>query len=521
MDPSHVPTLIETAQLLIAQQRPSQAKLYIERASAVDPAHPGVYQTRGHLDLSLALTKSEPQSRIDLMDNAYKSFLTAKKLAPQDININRQLLYLDIYRNRFDESANLLKELKANLPKEPILHYLEALLKLQSSKKNQKVLRSAIHDLNRALQLNPENSYIRHTLENILLDHSHLHGAAALSTKLAAYHIKEAKYQKSKYRHDRMHSHLNRVLHLDPLSPRSLKMRLEVLKRNKDYEGLLAVYQQLLKQSPNDSKLRYRLDRALQKRNQNIAYREKLFNPFLSTQKATFKRTPKRIFVFSIKSKELFAEYPDLSEQIGRALNRELNQAGPLEGLKENARAGVLKYIQSIESRGLSANTWEIPYNSRYINYIHEALRGPEGELDYLISGSYRSTPSGVIYADIQLRESNTGTSVAQFHIKSRTRNSILDLAQQSRAAILKHIPIEGKIIKIKGKNLFINLGRYDGVKTKSRFSLPLVSAKKSVFKVEEVGAYISRVRPLKAFQKQNFSKALPLRLMRPKKRKN
>ena len=515
LDPSHVPALLETAQLLITLKRPAQAKRYIERASAIDPAHPGLYQARGHLDLSLALSKREPQSRLDLMENAYKSFLTAKKLAPQNISINRQLLYLDIYRSRFDEAVSLLKELRADDKQDPKLYYLEALLKLQSGRKDQKTLRSAVQNLNQALRLNPHNSYIRHTLENLLLDHRGLHGAAALSKTLASYHLKEAEYQKSKYRHDRMSSHLNRVLHLDPLSPRSLKMRLRLLKGNKDYEALLFVYQQLLKQLPNDSKLRYRLDRALQKRGQNIAYREKLFNPVLSTQKASFKRTPKRIFVFSMQAQEFFAEYPDLSEQIGRALNMEFNQAGPLQGLKESTRADVLKYIQTIDSsRYSSHNTWGAPYRSQYINYVHEALRGKEGEIHYLISGTYRSTASGVIHAAIQLRESNTGTSVAQFRIKTRAHNALLDLAQKSRAAILKRIPIEGEIIKVKGKNLFVNLGRYDGVKAKSRFSLPSLSSKKSVLKVEEVGAYISRVRPIAAFQKQNFSKGLGVRLI-------
>ena len=517
LDPSHVAALIQTAQLLIILKRPAQAKLYIERASAVDPAYPGLYQTRGHLNLSLALSKSEPQSRLDLMENAYKSFLTAKKLAPQDMNINRQLLYLDIYRNHFDKAAHLLKELRAELREDPRLYYLAALLKLQSGKKDQKAIRTAIQYLTQALRLDPKNSYIRNTLENIILDHKYLYGAAALAKTLAAYHLKEAKYQRSKYRRDRMHIHLNRVLHLDPLSSASLKIHIEVLKESKDYEGLLFVYQQLLKQLPNDPKLRYRLDRAWQKRNQNIAYREKLFNPLLSTQKASFQRTPKRIFVFSIKSQDFLAEYPDLSEQIGRALNMEFNKAGPLQGLKESTRSGVLQYIQSIESGNYSNNAWGVAYQSQYINHVHEALRGKEG-IHYFVSGAYRSTPSGIISAEMQLRESNTGTSIAQFRIKTRAHNSILDLAHRSREAILKHIPIEGEVIKVKGKNLFINLGFYDGIRAKSRFSLPLLSPKKSVFQTEEVGAYVSRVRPLAVFQKQNFSEGLPVRLLGRKK---
>ena len=101
LNPSHVAAMIETAQLLIHLKRPEQAKVYIERAKAIDTTHPRLYETSGHLDLSLALSRSEAQSRLDLMENAYKSFLNAKKLAPQDKHISRQLIYLDIYRGRF------------------------------------------------------------------------------------------------------------------------------------------------------------------------------------------------------------------------------------------------------------------------------------------------------------------------------------------------------------------------------------------------------------------------------------
>lgn len=515
LNPSHVPSLIKIAQLLITQKRLAQAEAYIKRASAIEPAHPALYETRGQLSLALALAKDEKQSRMDLIDHAYKSFLIAKKLSPQNVKIKRRLLYLDIYRKRFDEAANMLRELKTELAEDPKLHYLEALLNLENSKKDKKTLRSSIQKLKKALDLNPKNSYIRHTLENTILDHRDLKGAGPLAATLATYHSKEAKYQKSKYRHDRAQSHLGRALHLDPLSLRSLNMHLERLKKSKDYEGLLFVYQQLLRKSPNDPKLRYRSEKALRKRKQNIAYREKLFNPFLSTQKPSFRRSSKRIFVFSFKSQDFFAEYPDLSEQIGRALNMELNQRGPLQGLKEKTRAAILRYIQAVELRNNpSYKIWGLPYQSKYIHHVHEALKGKEKAIHYFISGTYRNTPSGILYAAIKLREGNTGTIISQFSMKTEARNSIIDLARQSRETILKKIPIEGEIIKIRDRDLFVNLGSYDGVKAQSHFSLPSFSKRKPALKVEEAGAYISRLRPLKSFQKQKFVKGLLVRLL-------
>ena len=518
LDPSHISALIETAQLLIHLKRPEQAELYIERAAAVNPSHPRLYQIRGHLNLSFALSKRESQGRSDLMESAYKSFLNAKKLAPQDMKINQQLIYLDIYRKRFDAAKSLLAELGTELTNDPKYYYLSALLKLEGLKKKQGGLGPVIQDLSRALELDPENSYIRHSFENTALDYRHLPGAAAVCKKLAAYHLKELRYQRKKYRHDRMQSHLNRILDLDPLSPKSLKIRLNILKTKQDYEGLLAVYQKILGQRPNDFKLRQRIDRALRERKRNIAYREKLFNPVLSTEKASFERSSRRIFTFSIKSQNFLADYPDLSEQIGRAINTELNQAGPLQGMKESARRAILKYIGAIDSHSHSPSLWGLPYQSRHINYLHQALREERKKIDYLISGEYRNTPSGVLHAIIQLRESNTGTSIAQFSFKTRARNSILDLALQLREAILKRIPVEGKIIKTEGKKLFINLGSYDGVKRKSRLAIPSLSLKKSALQVEEVGAYVSRVSPLKNFQKQKFQRGIKLRLLKAKK---
>ena len=416
------------------------------------------------------------------------------------------------------EARRLLEELKRGLTKDPTFHYLAALLKLQSRKRNQKTLQAVIQDFNRALHLDPENSYIRHSFESTILEHRHFNSAAALRTKLAGYHIKELNSQRRKYRHDRMRSHLHRVLYLDPLSPLSLKIHLQVLKAKQDYEGLLAVYHRLLKQLPNDFKLRHRLDRAFQEREKNIAYREKLFNPVLSTEKATFKRSTKGIFTFSIKSQDFLTEYPDLSERIGQAINTELNQAGPLKGIKESTRNKVIEYMRALEARTHSVTPWGILYNSRYINHLHHALREEEEEVHYFLSGEYRNTPSRVIHASIQLRESNTGTSIAQFHFKTRAKNSILDLAQKVREAILEHIPIEGELIKVKGKKLFVNLGSYDGVKKKRYFTAPSLSVKRNAFQVEEVGAYVSRIKALEGFQRQRLYKGLALRLIRDKK---
>ncbi len=521
IEPSHVASLIEMARLSIIEDRLIRTKEYLKQASAVNPVHPGIYQIRGYLNIQNATRQKEKSQRLKLLDRAYSAFLTAHKLSPQDIRISEELLRIDIYRGKTESAKALVSKLLAQLPQKPYLYYLSGLLQLQANSNSDQQTKSnsptAIEQLHKGLTLDRKNAFIRHTLESLMMDHPNIRPNQnhLIRLELAKYHLKEMSYYKKQYLHKQMSNHLRRALYLYPLQIEALRHQLKIYKKNGDYEGLLAVYKQLHDINPRNIKLHYRMDKTQRQRKTNIAYRERLFNPYFSSNKPTFKRSSPNIFVFSITSEQPFPKYPDAGEQIARNINWELSQPGPIQSPK-NQRNQFIHYMHSNSLVDPIDNPWGLNYHPKHIHHLHDRFT-EETKIDYLLSGTYHIFTNGSIRARFDLRESNTGTRLKQFILKSSTPNTLLNLAAKLRHKLIEYVPIEGEVIKINNKDIFVNLGSYDGISIKkSRFLLldATSSTKKSILKAQEVGAYVSRLKRNKANQENRISLGTRLRLL-------
>ena len=502
--PYHIMAYTKIAQILIKKSQLSYAEKYLKKAMSIDPEHPEIYKTRALFFISQAFQKENlREERRNLLEDAYSSYQIAESKVlfqtsrhPQLKAIRLSMFHLDLYFKRYEQAQDILQSIRLDFPSDAKIHYLSGLVLIQKAKNNSKKIMSGIKELRTALELLPSDSFLRHSLENALLEHKKIKGTAILRSTLAKYHIKEALSQKKQYRRDRMSYHLHQGLRLDPLNQKSLKMQAMLFKENSDYEALLANYQQVFSLKKDDYKLRYRLDRALSQKNKWLPYREKLFNPFFSTHKATFKRSSKNIFIFDIMPESFFREYPDLSSQIRRAISQEFRQAGPVHSLKKKEENAIVKYIKSNSNnnykKGFLANG--LSYTPQHISLIKQI--SPE-KIHYYISGTYSYISSATLFLKLKLHDGITGEIKKEFYLKTKAKFPLLDLANKAREAIIKYIPLEGKIVKLDAKDMYINLGKYDGLKAKSRLLLPRVfSAKEQSkgFRLAELGAYLSRV---------------------------
>ena len=508
--PTYIPSLTALSRLFIERGNPSRAKEYLERARSVLQEVPDIYETQGRLDMHLASLQENYARRTSLLESAYEHFLTAQRLSPQNTEIAWELIRTDIYLERYEKAVAALSDLKKDLPNNAKIRYLLALLRFgqgPSAANKEKNIRGALQDLKLALAFEPHNPFIRHTLESTVLQYAQRKnlGVQILREKLADYHIREAQKEKKQYRYDLFQAHLRRALYLHPLLQEGIKLQLPLLKKKKDYGGLTAAYRKLQKENPKDQRLRYRLAVLLREREKNVFYRESLLYSELAEDKFSFLRSSKRIFVFDIKAEAAFPFYPNLSQELGRALTSELALPGPVQSIDEKKRSALLKYTTAHSGKLGSQkkegkNIWSVPYNSKSVRYIHDSLKKDHKSISYLLTGSYRILPKGGIEAVMELRESHIGARLVQFRIKTKEKNILLRFAHKTRLALLRYIPVEGKIVKVNGKNIFVNLGTYDGLNLQSRLSIPRISYKKGMLQlqIEELGAYLSRVSLIK-----------------------
>ena len=529
LEQAHVLSLIQIAYLLIRQNQVLQAKRYLQQATSIDSSHPDIYKIYSYLYLHLFWSRGGKQLDSHYLHNAREVLATAQKLSPQNVNINLELIELDIYLRHYDKAEQTITKLVRQVPllkTNARLHYLKGLVRLYKLKTiSKQELKTVVTNLSKALQFNPDNSFIRHILETTVMDYSaKLGGNKILRSQLAHYHFKKAKEKQANYRRDLMPAHLSRVLYLYPQHKGVLGMQLELLEDAKDYEAILSIHKQLYELNPKNVKLRYRLEKIFQGRKQNIAYREKLFNPFRSTEKSTFQRTPPRIFVFDLLPVSISLQYPDAPRQVARCLNLALQTPGPLASTTEKQRDRAIDYIQAQQTKNPQkanySNLHTIFYHSDHLGKLRHILNKGKEKIHYLLSGHYHSSLHGIDKVSLSLRESNTGHIIHRFQVKAAAQETMFHLAMKARKVILKHIPIEGEIIKINRdhekneENIFINLGLYDGLQLKNHLLLTSLSTTKAALQVEELGAYVSRVSLLKDFATKTLEAGAPVRLL-------
>ncbi len=507
----HIPSRIALLRLWIKQKQTHEAQEEFEQISALAPFSPELYKAKAALYAALSEETANKHERKKILQRAYHALLEARTLAPYDREIDKSLIYMEIRLQNYKKALRRIQEWGADIggeEEDPQFMYLKALLKIREydfqSKTIQKELAQDLRALQRALQLAPQDILMRRSMEGIAIrgdkrkSENTAGGVSAqlrqLGVKLSAYHVEGARRHRRAYRHDFMQSHLRRALLLHPLSLPALRMSLSLAQAEKDYEAMFFFYQRLLQLEPQNVKLRYRFDRAWSRRTYNIAYRESLFNPALSSEKGSFQRSSFRIFIFDLSPEQSYVAYPDASRNIAEALSAELTAPGPVQSPSPQERLAFFSKLQV----GQSSSDWDFYYHSDHSKLLRKHFKRAK-EIHYLLSGSYRYAAAGSLQLSCKLHSIHTGLALQSFHFKSSQSNALVDLAIQLRGALLAFLPVEGKIIKrARSRNEFyINLGKYDGINTKSKLRLLGYSPMLAGLQIVELGPYISRVRLL------------------------
>ena len=476
---SHVRALVGLARIMADTGR-------LERARRIGPLQVEIHSSAGEIALKQAFAAPDAEVRETYLARARESFVTAARLQPDNRQVAGRLVLIDLYTNEAGSARERVETLLEAEPRNPHLHYMLGVLERRSG--NQ---RAALTEIQRALQLDPADSFVRFSLEDLAQDLRD--SGMALRRGLAAYHYERVQHNREQRRPDRLQSHLRRTLLLDPFHEAARRDELDQARRDGDYEGFIHSLQRLRERHADDAGIAYRLERALESRRSNLAYRANLLSPIASPARATFERSPVRVFVFDFRSTDPFPGHADGPELIAAAINFELSAADHIDPVPDELRRLVLGRIRQ-DSRAVDRFPFGVAYRPEFIARVEE-FEERERPVAYVLAGSYRQV-NEALHVDCELIEKGAGIRVARFSIEGRGRDAIHDVALAVARRLREELPFEGRVVRVAEGQVYLNVGRVDGLRVDQELLVYRLGSLRGKLKVREVATYVARAEP-------------------------
>ncbi len=485
--PAHIPSLLGLARLSAENGRFDDADRYVRKARQIDPIRADVHSAAGQIHLSQALLSNDENEKISHLDLAYDAFRTVLQLDPQNLDAEKRIIWISLYRNHIDECIHSVESMLARYPDNAQFNYFMGnLVRLRSPAQS----RNGIGFMRKAVQLDSSDSFARFGLEESLRDFSGDASLSSLRGELANYHLARMRYYASINRADHVVTHLNRSIAIDSDNQNTLRQLMDLDRRNGNYESFMKNLLKLRRLNPDDARLRNLLEYALREKNKSLPYRENLLSPEVSPQDATFQRTPTRIFIYDFRPSDPFPYNPDSPGLIASALAFQLRITGRIKPVTDEFNSAVRRSIRRSNSSS-SLYSYGVYYTAENISLL-EDQENNVNQSAYVIHGSFQSGPTGYTI-NYEAMEKNSGRRVDIFSLSASGTDAIYELSIRAAARLTQMLPYGGKIIKIRPGEIFINLGRIDSVQRGDKLIVSRLNNETPVLRVEEVSMYVSR----------------------------
>jgi len=491
ISPSHQKALIALCTLEMDRDNLKQAEIYWDRAREIDPSDGALHAAKSKLELKLAFETTDLFEKDEHLGNSRVSALRALQLTPRNAELQKLILWIDLMRNDVDGAVSVVENIINTNESDGELYYLAATLFRLRSYDLQRV--ASYYE--KAIALNPLDSLIRFSYEEFVLSHGNGFPIGGdVRKKLGEHHLKMAKYMYSLGRTDMARTHFNRSLLLLPDNREAMMRRMEKERLDGNYESYYNDLLYLTKKNPHDYKLKYRLESALNQKASLMPFRERLFSPDVDPKKATYRRTPTRIFIYDLEPLIPAPAYPDAGGRISRAIIHSLSVPGRVTGVPAEFRERVFQSVRDSKIHR-TTNPYTVTYRPEYNPYIEE-LESPGLRVHYTIKGFYKKIGSR-LSIEIHVLEKATSRVVKKYSVSASGKNAIFEIAQQI-ADQLRALPFEGRVIKVDYGSIFVNVGRVDGVKKGDMFLVQNgVDNEPGKIQIEQSDYFISRAKPI------------------------
>ncbi len=476
--------------------RIESGKAYLEKATAVDPAHKSLSITRGIVLSLQADAANNEQTRLALKDEAADAFRTAIRDNP-GIELLRRIIQLDIERGYPEEGLEYLEQAR-EMENSTELKRIAANLSqaLYQKTGNHEYLERTIDDLQSLCQSDPEDVLACFRLEMLGMEHT---GTTRLRNFLTGRHMQIARKYEKELRYGLMVSHLRSALQLSPGNAEVEKLLLDVHRANGDFQSYLNTLVALRDQNPEEPLWQYRLERALQSRDNYLSYREDLLN--YQIQESTHR--PSVVLVLDFETRD--PDHWNGEQVISRSLSDAINEHGKLLAADFQIRGQLRDFYESrramdeleIQDR-IKSDYRPLLFNAAYFAFLDELDRKSDSRnrIRYILSGSYTARP-GHIEIAYTLSDRFTGNEIYKGKAIASGEDALYRASYQISQEVLRRTPVRGEIVKIEDDRIYIHAGTSDGVKKDQVFSLD--SNPDRAFRVVEVDTSFSALQAEKS----------------------
>ena len=255
------------------------------------------------------------------------------------------------------------------------------------------------------------------------------------------------------------------------LFPGHLKSNNELLRyyrSRSDFEFLSNILQ-FLRRNTGDIKYFDMYEQLTREKRKKISYTAGI----RSTRRV---KTPTPVFIFYFKPADPFGRYPDAGRAISDTLSFALNTMGRVYVLPQEEQNKIYESILRKNYFGLGGYynvrlAREVKNKAdRYLNKAKEENISKYGdflgssELRYVIRGNYKEIRQG-LSVNMEIIDLITGLSIFNTRSQAQGRGYLTYLAVNLASKIYENMPFHGKVLKIRGSRVLVNLGNRDGLK--------------------------------------------------------
>lgn len=468
--PIHVPSLLALARLAARQERYETAGKYLDRARRINPLLSSVRVAEADILFGKSLTMRDPLERTSAMDRAYSALLTARRIAPENVSIEKRLVVIDLYRRRFDVSLQRTEKLLETLPRNVELTYMAGLLQ-QHLKDHSSGRTSAVDYWRKALRLAPDDSLTRFALEEAVLRKKESYRPTGeIRAELADYHLRRARFYGSVNRPARANQHYRRALELNPGNMSAQTARMNFFRHTGDLEQYLDLLIAMRDARPDDYRLTYRLERALRESKKSLVYEERFFSRNGPTIGSGIKRSSTGVFVFDFRREQSQSPslHPNAPQLLAAALQFQLEERGRIHLVGGAVRRHVLTEIRKNTA---SKDEYQpgVYYSPEFLPFLEEEEKRSGERAELIIGGFYRSDLGG-LRVTVNIYRKRTGALLDRFELRANGIDAIYEIASRAVNRLEERISMRGRILRVRENVVFLNLGTIDGVKIGQRF---------------------------------------------------
>lgn len=459
--PSHAPSLIALGDIYLQQRRYAPAAELFEKARLADPENPDVFISMARVSFERILDENRDElfsrkADVALFDQPVLYLTNAKEFDNDYVPANLLLGKLYAISNRCDLAAQYFANvLEINKNHLTALYYQG----ICDPKEN-------IELYYKLLEKNQNNEVLRYSLENNLILYSQRRENQKLM-ELAQEHYDHAQ---SLFKANMNHRAVFEMNWARYLYPSYLPVHKDLFEYHRSKRDFVQMAQELdyLRRETGDVYYQDLYEVYVEKRKEKLYYREGIMNPLEI-------KTLTPLYVFRFKPENFLGDYPDAGNAIAQKLVFALENMGRISVMSGTQRNQIFKqlYNPDLTGDGLYYNAASGRLVKEYYKKVLADQSNAPGDayLRYVIDGSYREIPGG-LEVTAYVVDLETGITMHPFKMRASGRGHIRDIVLLLADHIYENIPFHGKIIKVTGNGVIVNLGLREGITEETRLGV-------------------------------------------------